>query len=190
MVFWGGGLQLFCGGKRFLGFVWFGACNCATVVYTSSIGIHPTYLEGVNIMEKAIFTIEGGMYVEGIHDPRNRWNGWATPIFPIESVQVIATFLDDNLADFREGGIVVVVDGVPHWKELDDSDGEVMLYPILPQVVDGVEHFEVGAGGWVWDDVEFPAFDEEDEGHAYWVGEVRDCQYKSAGVMATITGGK
>jgi hypothetical protein len=141
-------------------------------------------------MDKAIFTIEGELYIEGLHDPRNRWNGWATPIFPIESVQVIATFLDDNLADFREGGIVVMIDGVPHWKELDESDGETILYPIAPQVIDGVEYFEVGAGGWVWDDVEFPDFGDDEESHDYWLGEIRDCQYKSAGVLDMIAVGK
>lgn len=139
-------------------------------------------------MDKAIFTIDGGLYVEGMHIPSNRWNGWAKPIFPLESVQVIATFLDDNLADFREGGIVVMVDGVPHWKELDESDGEVMLYPILPQVVNGTEYFEVGAGGWVWDDVTIPDFGDDEESHNYWLGEVKDCQYKSSGVLDMIGG--
>jgi hypothetical protein len=139
-------------------------------------------------MEKAIFTIEGGMYVEGIHDPRNRWNGWATPIFPIESVQVIATFLDDNLADFREGGIVVVVDGVPHWKEVDDSDGETMFYPILPQVVDGVEHFEVGAGGWVWDDVTIPDFGDDEESHQFLLDEMKACNYRTLHALEMMWG--
>jgi hypothetical protein len=139
-------------------------------------------------MEKAIFTIESELYVEGIHDPFNRWNGWACPIFPLESVEVIAKFLVDNNADFEQGGIVVMLDGVPHWKEIDDTDGETLFYPILPQVVDGIEYFEVGAGGWVWDDVTFPDINDEDEGHAYWVGEIRDCQYKSSAVIEIIGG--
>jgi hypothetical protein len=48
-IFGWGGLQLFCG-KNYFGKCWFGTSNCCTVVYTSSIGIVPTYLEGV-IME-------------------------------------------------------------------------------------------------------------------------------------------
>ena len=42
-------------GKNILGNVGFGAGNCATVVYTSSIGIHPTYLEGVNMQQETIY---------------------------------------------------------------------------------------------------------------------------------------
>jgi hypothetical protein len=83
-----------------------------------------------------------------------------------------------------------MIDGVPHWKELDESDGETILYPIAPQVIDGVEYFEVGAGGWVWDDVEFPDFGDDEESHDYWLGEIRDCQYKSAGVLDMIAVGK
>ena len=141
-------------------------------------------------MEKAIFTIDGGIYVEGMHIPSNRWNGWAKPIFPLESVQVIATWLDDSGADFREAGIVVMIDGVPHWKELDESDGEVMTYPCVKCVVNGAEFYDIGAGGWVWDDVTFPDFGDDEESHDYWVGEVKACEYKSAGVMATIKEGK
>ena len=139
-------------------------------------------------MQKAIFTIEGGLYIEGIHDPQHRWNGWACPIFPIESVQVIATFLDDNCADFREGGIVVVIDGVPNWKEIDDMDGETVCYPIIPQVIDGVDYFEIGAGGWVWDDVTFPSRTDDVESFEYWFCQIEDCKYKSAGVLDMIGG--
>lgn len=139
-------------------------------------------------MDKAIFTIDGDLYIEGLHIPSNRWNGWAKPIFPLESVQVVSTWLDDNYSDFREAGIVVMIDGVPHWKELDESDNETILYPIAPQVIDGVEYFEVGAGGWVWDDVTIPDFGDNEESHDYWVGEVKACKYKSAGVLDMIGG--
>ncbi len=44
--FFGGRFAAFWGVNIF----GFGAGNCATVVYTSSIGIHPTYLEGVNMI--------------------------------------------------------------------------------------------------------------------------------------------
>lgn len=141
-------------------------------------------------MEKAIFTIEGGMYVEGIHIPSNRWNGWAMPLFPKESAEVIARFLNDNCADFREGGIIVMEEGIPCWKEIDDMDGKEVTYPIVPEVIDGTEYFDIGSGGWVWDDVDFPDFGDDDESRDYWVGEIKACGYKSAGVMATITEGK
>jgi hypothetical protein len=137
-------------------------------------------------MEKAIFTIDGGIYVEGMHIPSNRWNGWAKPIFPLESAQVIATWLDDSRADFREGGIVVMIDGVPHWKELDESDGEVMTYPCVKCVVNGTDYYDIGAGGWVWDDVTFPDFGDDEESHDYWVGEIKACEHKSSGVMELV----
>ena len=141
-------------------------------------------------MEKAIFTIDGEIYLEGMHIPSNRWNGWAKPIFTLESAQVIATWLDDSGADFREAGIVVMVDGVPHWKELDESDGETVIYPCVKSVVNGTDYYDIGAGGWVWDDVDFPDFGDDEESRDYWVGEIKACDYKSSGVMATITGGK
>ena len=141
-------------------------------------------------MNKAIFTIDGGLYVEGAHVPSNRWNGWAKPIFPLESVQVIASWLVDNNADYEQGGIVVMLDGVPHWKEIND-EGKTVIYPCLECVVNGEKFFDIGSYGWVWDDVTIPTldtWDDEGETYDYWLGEIKACAYKSAGVLDMIGG--
>ena len=137
--------------------------------------------------KEAIFTIEGELYVEGVHIPQMRWNGWAMPSFPLESVEVIAKFLAEQNADYEQGGIVVMVDGVPHWKDLND-EGVAYLDPITPYKVDGVDLYDIGSGCWCWDDVTVPDFGDDEESHAYWLGEIKDCQYKSAGVLNMIGG--
>jgi hypothetical protein len=84
-----------------------------------------------------------------------------------------------------------MIDGVPHWKELDESDGETIISPCVKCVVNGAEFYHIGSDcGWIWDDVTIPDFGDDDESRDWWVGEIKACNYKSAGVMATITGGK
>ena len=144
-------------------------------------------------MEKAIFNIDDMMFVEGIHNPKRYWNGWACPMFPLESVEVIAEFLKPQLNDkdcLSSGALTLMVYGVPCFKSLDDETQTVeSILPITPKVIDGVDYYDV-SDGWVWDVLTVPDFGDDDESRDYWVGLVKDCPFKSAGVMATITGGK
>jgi hypothetical protein len=146
-------------------------------------------------MKKAIFCIDDMLFVEGIHLPLNRWNGWAKPIFPIESVKVICEFLKPQLEDkdcLMNGELYLMIDGVVHSKSLDDETGTIeSIAPVTPDlVIDGVEYYNIGAGGWIWDDVDVPDFGDDDESRDYWIGLIEECPFKSAGVMATIKEGK
>jgi hypothetical protein len=108
-------------------------------------------------MEKAVFTLEGEIFVEGIHNPHKRWNGWAMPLLPLASVVKVAEWLESIGANVADGGIPVVIDGVPHWESLDEmTETTVETHRIDPTVIDGVEYFSIGAGGWCWDDVPNP----------------------------------
>jgi hypothetical protein len=104
-------------------------------------------------MEKALFTLEGEIIVLGIHNPRDRWNGWAKPLLPLSSVVAVSEWLESIGAEIENGGFPVVIDGVPHWKALDEmTETTVETHRIAPQVIEGVEYFNIGAGGWVWDE--------------------------------------
>lgn len=104
-------------------------------------------------MEKALFTIEGEIVVEGIHNPHSRWNGWAMPLLPLSSVVKVAEWLESIGADPADGGIPKVIDGVPHWVALDEmTETFTETLRMVPVVIDGIEYFEVGTGGWCWDE--------------------------------------
>jgi hypothetical protein len=104
-------------------------------------------------MEHCFFTLENEIFVQGIFDPRRRWNGWACPLLPLSSVVKVAEWLANCEANPADGGVVTIVDGVPQWVEVND-DGYIVPAPIVPTVVDGVEYYDIGAGGWCWSEVE------------------------------------
>lgn len=103
-------------------------------------------------MIKETFTIDGAIFVDGIHDPDARWNGWATPAFPIESVRKICGWVESmgNAEDM--GGEIPTIDdaGRVWW-----GDGATRS-EIRPQkfTVNGelspVDYYDVGAYGWIW----------------------------------------
>jgi hypothetical protein len=67
-------------------------------------------------MMKATFTLDGEGSFVGYHDPDVRWNGWACPFFPIESVREIAALTAQMAAEFPAEDFDVI--------EVDD-DGRV-----------------------------------------------------------------
>lgn len=102
-------------------------------------------------MESALFTIDDIITVNGIHDPQVRWNGWACPFFPLESVQTISDYFGSlneyEYEDCLQGGIVRVVDGVPHWVHMEDTE---TMFPISPVSIDGTDYYDIGSNGWCW----------------------------------------
>jgi hypothetical protein len=104
-------------------------------------------------MEHCFFTLEDEIFVRGIFNPSDRWNGWAKPLLPLASVVKVAEWLVKCDANVADGGLPVVIDGVPHWVELDDNEEETLTTPIAPTVFEGVEYFDIGAGGWCWYEV-------------------------------------
>ena len=97
------------------------------------------------------FDIDGQMGnggVLGFHDPATRWNGWACPWFPIESVEIIAAWIN------TQGTERLTVDSDGVWvldtEELDEVTPDPRGWRVDRIVHDGVELFGVGCGGWVW----------------------------------------
>jgi hypothetical protein len=87
---------------------------------------------------------------EGFHNPRERWNGWACPFFPMSECVRIVNYLKQYQTDteigYRLNGDLVEVEfeieGGSEWRTLEG------------RTVDGVKVFPLGSWGWVWD--EFP----------------------------------
>jgi hypothetical protein len=105
-------------------------------------------------MEQCFFTLEDEIFVLGIFDPQRRWNGWACPLLPLASVVKVAEWMESIGAEIENGGFPVVIDGVPHWKALDEmTETVVETHRITPTIVDGVEYYDIGAGGWCWYEV-------------------------------------
>lgn len=104
-------------------------------------------------MRTAVVSIEGD--AEAVSFPAliagSRWNGWAVPYFARAAVDaMLPVFLDDDGAPvLRWSGVagttLLLVD--------DDGDSRVWL-EVPPVWVDGVCYWGVGAGGWVWLEVD------------------------------------
>lgn len=103
-------------------------------------------------MEHCFFTIEGEIFVLGIHNPRDRWNGWAKPFLPLSSVVKVAEWMANCNANPADGGLPTIVEGVPHWVE-ENEEGDIVHAPITPTTIEGVEFYDIGRGGWVWHEV-------------------------------------
>ena len=104
------------------------------------------------LMEHCFFTLESEIFVKGIFNPSDRWNGWAKPLLPLASVVKVAEWLANCEANPADGGVVTIVNGVPQWVEVND-DGYIVPTPIDPTIVEGVEYYSIGAGGWCWYEV-------------------------------------
>jgi hypothetical protein len=103
-------------------------------------------------LTKATFDING-MFgpLDGIHDPAQRWNGFAVPYLTAESVGVIQEVTSVQNATDTEDGYTITRDGHGVWfldnayaDEATDVRGE-----LVPTVdVDGLTYY--GVGGWTW----------------------------------------
>ena len=142
-------------------------------------------------MKKAIFTIDGNFFVDGIHNPEFRWNGWACPLLPLESVKVLDAFFSslsgEDHADFLQGGIVTVTDGVPHWVE-NPLEGLMEVSSITPTVINGIDYYDIGSCGWCWNDVDVPDFNDDEESHAFLLTEMKACNYRTLNALEMMWG--
>ena len=102
-------------------------------------------------MNKATFTLDGEGSFVGYHEPDVRWNGWACPFFPIESVREIAALTAQMAAEMPEEDFDVI--------EVDDDGrvfytsrecGRVEERPCFEQAHRGQALYAIGAGGWCW----------------------------------------
>ncbi len=109
-------------------------------------------------LQEGYFDIDGQFgRLRGLHNPWHRWNGWATPWFPIESVVKIQAAIERQNKE-NDGQYVqhftIDDDGVWLWvednaDEYDDPRGRLEACT----VVDGVTLYDIGQGGWCWDEV-------------------------------------
>lgn len=87
---------------------------------------------------------------DGFHNPRERWNGWACPFFPMSECVRILDYVG-QYSDELEIGYRLTGDTLEFCRET--AEGSEWL-PMEGRIVDGVKVFPLGAWGWVWD--EFP----------------------------------
>jgi hypothetical protein len=101
--------------------------------------------KGINLVADRFDIDDHFGSVVGYHNPNHRWNGWATPWFPIESVRIIQGRLDQGTK------ITIDDDGVWLWREdeiEDMTDPRGFLEESIN--VDGVRMWDIGQGGWCW----------------------------------------
>ena len=92
--------------------------------------------------------------LRGLHNPYHRWNGWATPWFPMESVVKIQAALEafnKSCVEGERSTLTIDDEGVWYWYEdysddYDDARGQLEA----SIEVDGVTLYDIGGGGWTW----------------------------------------
>ena len=113
----------------------------------------------MNTFVKDRFSIDGEDRIFGWHNPTLRWNGFACPYFPIESVREIKAWLDKVAAETPREDVQrleIDSDGRVWWAE-DEYDPRIEEKPVNtehrlrddPSFPD-VPVYSIGAFGWVW----------------------------------------
>ena len=91
--------------------------------------------------------------LRGLHNPYHRWNGWATPWFPLDSVERIQQKTESAEQRFTidryRTPVQVWLWNKEYADEYDDERGRLEA----SMVVDGVTLYDIGQGGWCWDEV-------------------------------------
>lgn len=100
--------------------------------------------------ERATFALEEFGHWEGVHIPSEKWNGFACPLFTLDTCKSIAELVNalpanDEVIEVTNEKVISIYLG----------NGEREVEEVLPVFVDGVAMFPLGAGGWVWDVVTF-----------------------------------
>ena len=90
--------------------------------------------------------------LRGVHNPLHRWNGFATPYFPIDSVLRVKEVVEQE-QDYPQK-FTIDDEGVWYWvedyaDEYDDPRGRLEASIEF----DGVTMYDIGNGGWCWDEV-------------------------------------
>ena len=99
-------------------------------------------------MKKALFQIDGGPVYIG-YTNGDRWNGWATPYFPLEEAQKIQ-------AEFSRGTDCPMLYDVMKDEfriQYDDDDEPYIWKGEDIKTVDGIKHlYGIGAYSHIWDE--------------------------------------
>jgi len=104
-------------------------------------------------MEKATFTIDDWVTVDGLHDPNETWNGFAVPYFDMDAIKIIQEKMEEKADEETE------------WENVDIRNGRVHL---VSHVLDNENHnindieecgtvmfegeifYGAGAKSWAW----------------------------------------
>jgi hypothetical protein len=98
---------------------------------------------------KSYFSLDDAFLpVMGYHDPKQNWNGWACPVFPMESVELILMYLGQpDPDDDGTGWEIVNGELFQFYMERGIEQERTKEEPII---VDGIACYNVGAFNWVW----------------------------------------
>jgi hypothetical protein len=100
-------------------------------------------------MVKAYFSLDDRFLpVMGYHDPSQNWNGWACPVFPMESVELILMYL--GLPDLDADGLYYEIVGNEIFCRSMTTGEEDYCEVLEPVIVDGISCYDIGAFNWVW----------------------------------------
>mgnify|MGYP003139636141 CR=1 FL=1 len=102
---------------------------------------------------KDTFTLGGddSDLFSGWHDPSQRWNGFATPMFDLQTVRKIASLIDRWAKEAPDVDMCLV--------EIDDAGqvfyvsdwGRDVIRPVV--MLDGEPLWEIGMGAWTWQEM-------------------------------------
>jgi hypothetical protein len=98
---------------------------------------------------KSYFSLDDAFLpVMGYHDPKQHWNGFACPAFPMESVELILMYLGQPDTD-EDGSYWELVNG-ELFEVYFEAGMEQERTKEEPIIVDGIPCYNIGAFNWVW----------------------------------------
>jgi len=123
--------------------------------YLSVIATHPAAVSrDLGEFVHDVFYIDDLIEVIGMHDPRDRWNGFAIPYFTAGAVRDIMRQIERAQRDIDSEAFSVAIEERAEgffWKDLDESDGAAGWQRIFPALtIDGIDYYDIGGRGWVW----------------------------------------
>jgi hypothetical protein len=84
---------------------------------------------------------------QGIHNPSIRWNGWACPLFTLDTCREIAFHINELCSEEE----IIVTESQVFDTYTDGDDKET--HELHPIEINGINYYPLGSHGWVWDSV-------------------------------------
>ena len=91
----------------------------------------------------------------GVHDPRERWNGWATPRFDLATVRKISVWLTRIYTDYDDARADITVndDGTVTTFE---TVGDDQVWDTVTPDADGL--YSIFTYAWCWEEISADVF--------------------------------
>lgn len=101
-------------------------------------------------MLPARFTIDGGEYFSGYHNPGENWNGWAVPVFDKDETERILDHFG-NPYKWEDGRLYVALDWYQGQPENEIEFGEpINEVSFINHEGKEISGYQLGAYNWVW----------------------------------------